>query len=66
MKIKNHARWINNDDNYPLWHICSACGEEALDDDCYGEFLTKYCPNCGAKMDNAEYGKEKPNRKTGS
>lgn len=32
-------------------YICSACKEEAVYD-CNDEFvLSKYCPNCGAKMD---------------
>lgn len=35
-------------------YICSACKEEAIYD-CNDEFvLSKYCPNCGAKMDGGE------------
>lgn len=35
-------------------YICSACKEEAVYD-CNDEFvLSKYCPNCGAKMDGGE------------
>lgn len=35
-------------------YICSACKEEAVYD-CNDEFvLSKYCPNCGAKMDGGD------------
>ena len=35
-------------------YICSVCKEEAVYD-CNDEFvLSKYCPNCGAKMDGGE------------
>lgn len=30
---------------------CSVCGEDALNAE-GDEFLTDYCPNCGARMDN--------------
>lgn len=37
-------------------YICSVCKEEAVYD-CNDEFvLSKYCPNCGAKMENDEDG----------
>lgn len=38
-----HGRWIKG--------RCSICGEDALLDDVENEFLSKYCPNCGAIMD---------------
>lgn len=31
-------------------HICSECGDDALNAE-GDDFLTDYCPNCGAKMD---------------
>lgn len=31
-------------------HICSECGDDALNAE-GDEFLTDYCPNCGARMD---------------
>lgn len=44
-----HGDWIG------YFPHCSVCGEEALSKDngtLHGAyFLTKYCPNCGAKMD---------------
>ena len=40
-----HAYW--NGDEPGDWH-CSHCGESAADG---GFEQTKYCPNCGAKMD---------------
>lgn len=40
-----HAKWnINCDGYYPY---CSNCKEEPQ-----GREMTKWCPNCGAKMDN--------------
>lgn len=33
-------------------HVCSQCKELAYCDD-YCEYLTNYCPYCGAKMMNA-------------
>lgn len=51
-----HGRWEkwNGDDR----HHCTVCECYAnTERDSYGyiayEFLDKYCPNCGARMDNA-------------
>lgn len=44
-----HGRWDNG--------FCSVCGAEALTEwnDTGGEYaFTKFCPNCGAKMDGEE------------
>ena len=35
----------------PYGHACSVCGCDAFINDCGDEILTKYCPDCGAKMD---------------
>ena len=35
------------------YHRCSNCYEQALED-CGTEVLSKYCPNCGAKMEGVE------------
>ena len=47
-----HAQWIIKED--PVFadkYYCSNCGEQA-NVDLYGEWiLSKYCPNCGARMD---------------
>lgn len=47
-----HAQWITKED--PVFadkYYCSNCGEQA-NVDLYGEWiLSKYCPNCGARMD---------------
>ena len=43
---ERHGKWDNG--------FCSMCGEEALTEwnDTGGEYaFTKFCPNCGAKMD---------------
>lgn len=41
-------------------HRCSACKEDARLDEFGEEMLSKYCPNCGTKMD-----KEEKNDETG-
>lgn len=42
-----HGKWLSREEGclYPFWerYTCSECGKHADD--------TKYCPNCGAKMD---------------
>ena len=52
-----HGKWINDSDGLP---VCSECGEIALQrillrfkqQEFYQHFVfSKYCPNCGAKMD---------------
>lgn len=39
-----HAHWTAE-------KKCSNCKEDALWDDRGGDWLTDYCPNCGARMD---------------
>ena len=34
-------------------HICSECGDDALNAE-GDEFLTDYCPHCGARMDGTQ------------
>ena len=50
------AEWIIKED--PVFadkYYCSNCGEQA-NVDLYGEWiLSKYCPNCGARMDETKY-----------
>jgi len=46
-KEEKHAKWnINPDGYYPY---CSRCKEEPP-----SGIMTKYCPNCGARMDLEE------------
>jgi len=50
-----HGKWIDEgqpDDFFPhhAWR-CSECGEQVLE---IGEPWYKYCPNCGARMDDDE------------
>lgn len=42
-----YGEWIPND--YEFYH-CSECGYEQDSP----EYITPYCPNCGAKMDKEE------------
>lgn len=44
-----HGRWI--EDNYGYFH-CSECGFEWDE----SEVTSKYCPDCGAKMDGGDDG----------
>ena len=42
-----HGKWnIFHNDNIPFAFKCSACGQLTIE-------ATKWCPNCGAKMDEA-------------
>lgn len=53
-----HGEWIEWwDDNYLTFcHKCSECGRYPLtkEETMHDEVLSKYCPNCGAKMDKGE------------
>ena len=52
-----HAQWLY--DSGSERYFCSACDEYAIvqlhrgldGSEYYEEYLTNYCPNCGAKMD---------------
>ena len=45
-----HAEWIKN---WEIgWSACSHCGKGYLWEDYKGVADWKYCPNCGAKIDN--------------
>lgn len=52
-----HAHW--NEDAYGFYS-CSACGYEWDD----AEYKSKYCPECGAKMDKEETWRQKWARST--
>lgn len=50
-----HGRWINGDS------ICPICGEDKfknLDADIWADWQPKYCPNCGANMEETNGKKE--------
>lgn len=44
-----HRRWIKMSDADGIFYGCSECGE-------WHKETSKYCPNCGAKMDGGDYG----------
>lgn len=51
-----HGHWVkDHDTKHLLWFCkCSACDRE-ITKDLLGRWpLTKYCPNCGAKMDEEQ------------
>lgn len=54
---ERHGHWMLHPD-CKEWYICSYCGNRhifSLDYDCrYFRWLSPYCPNCGAKMDEVE------------
>lgn len=43
-----HGRWIYGED---IDIQCSVCGADALTEGDYRQVKSRYCPNCGAKMD---------------
>ena len=46
-----HGKWIAiHDDVFADTYKCSECGKSAFCND-YGWCLTRYCPNCGARME---------------
>ena len=52
-----HGWWetIYNDRGHYGFEKCSTCGDE------YGSLTYRYCPNCGAKMDEKEKEYDKRN-----
>ena len=50
-----HGEWYrhNKKEHGDTCYYCSACEKMALSD-CLEWELTKYCPNCGAKMDGGK------------
>ena len=58
-----HGKWLPKHHyiagyEFVSGHICSECGNDALNAE-GDDFLTDYCPNCGAKMDGEVEGKSK-------
>ena len=55
LKPERHGRWIT-DGLGDGERICSICRQYALYTHryVYEQYLTRYCPNCGAKMDLEE------------
>ena len=48
-----HGYWKEiTDPIFASTYKCSVCGNDAILD--YDFVLTKYCPNCGSKMDEVE------------
>ena len=51
---KPQGEWIFDEDTifgiYGIYRKCSICNEDAEWLDGGSQFLSKYCPNCGAKM----------------
>lgn len=47
-----HGRWIQSK-TVPTYHHCSLCkATHRMKMSCNVYVFTKYCPNCGAKMDD--------------
>lgn len=49
-----HARWIKKHDDVCYWYECSECGRKPPHSEFYQEDHSRYCPNCGARMDLPE------------
>jgi hypothetical protein len=45
-----HGRWVKQTDENCWWYECSECGDYPLKNAYGHEVLSKYCPNCGARM----------------
>lgn len=43
------GHWEHGEDVFGMYCQCSECGNQY-----YGSYEFKYCPNCGAKMDEEE------------
>ena len=50
LPVQKHGHWIKVEEGFTDM-MCSECGELALLDLDRDFVLSKYCPNCGAKMD---------------
>ena len=46
-----HGKWVYGED---VDIQCSVCGVDALTEGDYKQVKSRYCPNCGAKMDLKE------------
>ena len=58
-----HGKWLPKHHyiagyEFVSGHICSECGNDALNAE-GDDFLTDYCPNCGARMDGEVEGRKK-------
>lgn len=50
--VRKKGKWLNKDTSgYHFYGRCSECGQEFVIDAWYTQSM-KYCPNCGARMEN--------------
>ncbi len=45
-----YGEWEMREDEHVYWFVCSCCGERPPKDMWKDEWLSLYCPSCGAKM----------------
>ena len=48
------GRWVRKESDLSWWYECSECGESPLFDPYENEVLTRFCPWCGARMEEEE------------
>lgn len=48
-----YEKWADAYMSNVKYHRCTGCGEY-VEDVCFGAFVYKYCPNCGARMEGGE------------
>ena len=48
-----HGKWVPSEGN-PGFLVCSACGDCYVYDEWVDGRKWRYCPNCGAKMDEKD------------
>lgn len=53
---RSRGRWIRKESDLSWWYECSECGESPLFDPYENEVLTRFCPWCGARMEEEEDG----------
>ena len=53
-RLVKRGRWIGTHDGVYYSYSCSECGAEALTEEetMHDQVLSKYCPNCGALMED--------------
>jgi len=46
-----HSKWVMKYCGHQYWFECSMCGQKALRSSYNKYYFSRFCPNCGAKME---------------
>lgn len=52
------AKWIKKVEHGCYWYICSCCKEEVSKNNYGHDYFSQYCPSCGCKMEDIDFGEE--------